>query len=279
MGVRAYLAFVLAVMLGITFWIGEQFEWWGRGKARAAKAVQGGTLYTLKLRPSYIVDLESGTFSSDGGLRWGMQNRNERPKLSAYNGAMIALAGDKPWEDIDAAYLAALPYAATSYFFGDDAPLRRGTVFAMRTARGSLAKLRIVTLWQGWELETQWVVYPATPHSEPTPWAEAMRRREQALAAYRARDYASVIRECHAGIAAAARAGEGGPVHAQALIQCGSFLELARYAPAEAEAWLQRGVSLAEALGTERITATLGPLEVELHKRGLHSLAVLQGKR
>ena len=42
---------------------------------------------------------------------------------------------------------------------------------------------------------------------------------------------------------------------AQALIQCGSVLELARFAPAEA--WLRKGVSFTEALGPERITANL----------------------
>jgi hypothetical protein len=162
MGVRAYLVFAVAVTLGVVFWVAEQFEWVGRGKARAAKAVQGGRLYTLRVRPSSIVDLDTGVFSKDGDLRWGaMPNRNERWALSAQNGAMIALAGDRPWEDIDAAYLATLPYAVTSYVFGDDAPVRRGTVFAMRTAEGSLAKLRVMFMWKGWDLETQWVVYPA----------------------------------------------------------------------------------------------------------------------
>lgn len=267
-GIRASLAFFLAVVLGVTFWIGEQFEWWGRGKARAEKAVQGGKLYTLKLRPSYIVDLETGELSNEGSLRWSMQNRDARPLLSAYQGSMIALAGGKAWEDIDAPYLAALPYTATSYPAGE--------VLAVRTPRGQLAKVRVRRMGEGWELDTQWVVYPAPANSAPTPWAEAMRRREEALAAYRARDYGGVVQACHAGIAAAARAGEGGPVHAQALIQCGSFLELARYAPAEAGAWLQRGVSFAEALGTERITATLGPLEVEMQQRGLRALETLK---
>ena len=211
-----------------------------------------------------------------------MQNRNEYPQLSAHNGAMIALAGDKPWEDIDAAYLATLPYAATSLRAAtEDAPIRRGTVFAMRTAQGSLAKLRIVVVWVHWELETQWVLYPAPAGSDPTPWAEAMQRREQALAAYRARDYPGVISSCNQGIEAAARTGEGGPVHAQALINCGSFLELARFAPAEAEAWLRQGVAYAAALGPQRITASL-PMEGELHARGLRGLETLkreQGRR
>ena len=75
MGVRAYLVFAVAMTLGILFWLGEQFEWVGRGKARAAKAVQGGRLYTLRVRPSTVVDLETGTFKVEGDLRWGGECR------------------------------------------------------------------------------------------------------------------------------------------------------------------------------------------------------------
>ncbi|HEX9432224.1 MAG TPA: hypothetical protein VF936_05480 [Burkholderiales bacterium] len=275
MGFRAYWAFVLAVMLGTQYWIAEQFEWVGRGKARAVKAALGGSYHEARVPLSYIVDLPSGRGGLDGDLRWAMDTR-DHPHLGPYRGSMLALAGNKAWEDIDARHLAGLAYSATSFPTGyESSPVGRGTVVAVRTAEGRLAKVRYVSTSKRWALDMQWVVYPPVGQPEPSPWLEWLRMREAARMAYRGRDYDGVVDACRKGIAWAEQAGAESPVLAQALIDCGSFLDLYRYAPRPVENWLLRGTELATKLGTERITGVLGGLERELYARGLRSLALL----
>lgn len=275
MGIRAYWVLVLAVMLGTQFWIAEQFEWVGRGKARAVKAALGGSFHQLKLRPSYWVDLDGGRAGREGDLRWVLDIRG-RPLLAPSDGALIALVGNKAWEDIDAKHLAALPYSATSFPAGyQDSPVRRGTVLAVRTAQGRLAKFRYVYMEKRWVLAAQWVVYPAVGEPEPSAWLEWLRMRDEARSAYRARDYAGVIAACRSGIAAARQTGATGPVHAQALIDCGGFLELNRAAPSQVETWLLLGTQIATDLGSERIVGVLGAAGTELRARGLRSLGLL----
>jgi len=264
-------------VLGTVYWVAEQYEWVGRGKARAVRAALGGTFHEASIRPSWSVNLISGLPGGAGELRLVMEARNRPPHLApGYPGALMALAGERAWEDIEAHDLAALPFAATSFAAGAaDSPIQRGTVVAIRTAEGGLAKLRFVYMAKESELALQWVMYPAPAQLPPNPWMDWTFARAQAIDAYRARDYGEVVRICKSGIAAAVRAGPEGPVHAQALIQCGGFLDLARYAPGETEQWLLRGTEIAGQLGSERIAATLGSLERELYPRGLRGLALL----
>ena len=280
--VRAYWFFAFTVILGTVYWVAEQYEWVGRGKARAVRAALGGHFHESNLRPSWSLDLTSGHAGGAGDLRLFMEARNRPPHLApGQPGVLMALAPEKAWEDVEAHDLAGLAFSATSFAAGAaDSPVKRGTVVAMRTVEGSLAKLRFVQKLRNNELDVQWVIYPPPVRLPPNPWTEWTLARAQAVDAYRARDYGAVIRACKSGIAAAVRAGEEGPVHAQALIQCGGFLDLGRYAPGETERWLLDGTEIAGQLGTERIVATLGSLDRELYPRGLRGLALFyKGQR
>ena len=79
----------------------------------------------------------------------------------------MALVPERAWEEIEARDLARLPFAATGFAVGGaDSPVKRGTVVAIRTAEGRLAKVRFVQKLKRNELELQWVIYPA-PYELP----------------------------------------------------------------------------------------------------------------
>jgi hypothetical protein len=162
--VRAYVVFALAVMLGTAYWLADQFGWTPATKARASSASAGGTFHALRLPRTYAVDLDTGKVTREGAdLHWRMETR-DRPYLAPFQGALIALSGDVRWEKVDVKHLAGLDYAVTRYSAAHaDAPVQRGTVVAVRTSKGNLAKFRIVAVSKGYDVDVEWVLYPGAP--------------------------------------------------------------------------------------------------------------------
>jgi hypothetical protein len=276
---RLYVAFALIVMLSTAWLMSEHFGWVGRGKAAAAKAAQGGIRHVMRIPLSLTVDIDSGRIAHDGAdLSWAAQNRGS-PQLSGLRFSRMAVLNDVAWEDAGVAHLSSLSYAPMRFAFeAKDSPLRRGTIVAVRTNQGRFAKFRILGRDEHLGIKAEWVTYPiaAGADSVPDPQSAWAAKRDAALANYRGRQFGEALKLCAEGIDIAEQAGSGTALHAQALIRCGEFMQLHGLAPRRIEAWLVRGIAMAERLGQNELTAELGFHERELVLRGQRMLKLLR---
>lgn len=282
---RIYCCIVLMVILGTAWQMARQFGWVGGPSTRAvtaaiAKAGAGGTYHKAHVPPTHTVDIDTGNVGRAGAdLHWGMHSRGE-PYLAGFEGGMLARLGGVAWEEATAAHLGKLNYAPAQFLFRSGEPgFRLGDVIAVRTGEGRLAKLRIVSLRRDYGADTEWVLYPpptdgaqAPAHNPYVGWTA---KRDAALAAYRGGDLNAALRLCGEGIDIAVQAGVDSAIHAYALIRCGEMMRLHSLAPTHIEDWLLRGLSIAEKLGQERITAELGSPESGLIRRGKRMLSLL----
>ena len=284
MSMRAYVA-VMVLVTAAVFAYG--FARTGLLGAPWDLATEAGVQRAL-VRPTYTVDLESGTPGAPGAdLHWGMQARDQ-PYLASYRAALIAPAGSARWEEMDAAYLARLAYAPNQYSaWGPDAPVHKGAVFAVRTREGNFAKVRVLDIGRRYELNLEWTLYataapqpvagkvapqPETATAAPNPSLAWRASSEEALAAYRAQRYQEALDACGRAVETAAEA--GAEHHALALVTCGSLLSLHRRASRQIETWLRQGVAISLQLDQRAIVKALGPREAMLKERGLRMLGV-----
>ncbi len=244
-------------------------------------------LQSAWLRAPRTIDLETGNQdAAQADLHWGMAARDQAylgvvPRGAAQR-AGIAEAGALRWEDLNESALAKLDYSPNRYSaWGPDAPVRRGAVFAVRTAEGNLAKLRVAQIRNDYQLQLEWLLYPvhktnaqqaagiAVPPGPSPAW---LALRDDALAAYRAQRYQEALDVC--GKAVEAAEPEGAAQHALALVTCGGLTGLQRRAARQVEAWLKRAVAIAIQLDQPAIDAALGPREIMLKERCLRMLGM-----
>jgi len=244
-------------------------------------------LQSAILHATSTLDLETGNQGvARADLHWGMQARDQ-PYLGAYQGgparaALIAEVGAASWEGLDEAALAKLGYSANQYSaWGPDAPARKGAVFAVRTAEGNLAKVRIAEIGEDNQLRLEWLLYrrqeTASEESEiaaapPGPSLAWFALRDEALAAYQAQRFQEALDACGKAIEAAEKAGE--EHRALALVTCGGLMSLHRRAARQMEDWLKQGVALSMKLEQRAIVAALGPREAMLKEHALRMLGV-----
>jgi len=238
-------------------------------------------LQSALLRPTWTIDLETGDQRSpQADLLWGMQARDQ-PYLDAYQGApgkgaLIAEVGGARWEDLDAAALAKLSFSANRYSaWGPDAPVHKGAVFAVLTAEGNLAKVRVAEIGDKYQLRLEWLLYVVekkVPEQETIVSVAWFASRDEALAAYKAQRYQEALDACGKPVDSAQKAGEA--QHALALVTCGGLMGLHRRATRQMEEWLRQGVALSMNLEQGAIVAALGPREAMLKERSLRMLGV-----
>jgi tetratricopeptide (TPR) repeat protein len=238
-------------------------------------------LHSALLRPTGTVDLETGDLRSpQADLHWGMQALDQ-PYLGTYQGApgrgaLIADAGAARWESLDEAALAKLSFSANRYSaWGPDAPVRKGALFAVLTAEGNLAKVRVVDIGDKHQLRLEWLLYVVekkVPEPETIVSVAWLAPRDEALAAYKAQRYQEALDACGRAVESAQKAGEA--QHALALVTCGGLMGLHRRATRQIEEWLKQGVALSTKLEQRAIVAALGPREAMLKERSLRMLGV-----
>jgi hypothetical protein len=243
---------------------------------------------SARLRATWTIDLETGEQGSpQADLHWGMQGPG-LPFLAARGKALIARAGGRRWEEIDAAALAQLSYAPNQFSaWGPDAPVKKGAVFGVRTQEGKLAKVLVKDIRRNYALDLEWAVLgtakppPAAAKAEaapkPGPALAWHAPREEALAAYREQRNEDAFEGCRKAVAAAAPAGEA--QHALALVTCGGLFGLHRQYPEQMEDWLKEAKALAMKLDQGAIVAALGPREALLKERALRMLGVFYRDR
>src|SRR6185503_14636061 len=200
MAVRLYAAFAALVAVVMLLYAADRQDYIRLPWRPAPEA----GLQSALLRPTFTIDLETGKQGDPrADLHWGMQARDQ-PYLGARQGAagrgaLIAEAGAASWEGLDEAALAKLNFSANQYSaWGPEAPVRKGAVFAVRTAEGNLAKVRVVDVLENYELRLEWLLYrrpktgpeePETAALAPGPSLSWFASRDQALAAYKEQRY------------------------------------------------------------------------------------------
>ena len=277
MAVRLYVAFAVLVSVAV-LWLAADHA----GYARLPWKMESG-LQSALVRPASTLDLETGAQRTPAAdLHWGMAARDQ-PYLRAAEGALIAEGGSARWEEMDAAYVARLRYAPNQYSaWGEDAPVRRGALFGVRTAEGNFARVRIADIGDDYALRLEWTLYPgagktapakSAPDKAPPNASVAWHApRDEALAAYKAQRFQEALDACGRAVAEAEKAGPA--VQALALTTCGGLQGLHARASAQMEDWLKQAVAILSGLEQEKIVAALGPQEALLKERALRMLGV-----
>lgn len=268
------------------------------GGPRAPWSEEG--VQSARVRATWTLDLETGEQGTpQADLHWGMQAA-DLPYLAAHGGALLARADKARWEELDAAALAQLAYAPDQFSaWGPDAPVRKGSVFGVRTREGNLAKLRVRDIRGNYALQVEWKLFAGVPAATKAAPEKAEKRaeeksrplrpappgaplawlalRDEALAAYRDQRPEDAYEACRKAVPAARPAGEAH--YALALVTCGGLLELHRRYPERIEDWLKEAKGLLARLEHKAIVAALGPREALLQPRGLRLLGVFYRDR
>ena len=246
-------------------------------------------LKSARVRATWTLDLETGEQGTpQADLHWGMQGR-DLPYLAVRDGALIAPVDRSRWAELNAAELAKLSYAINEFSaWGPDAPVRKGSVFGVRTREGNIAKVRVKDIRRNHALDVEWVLFnTAPPKPKPAPGATGPKpvkpapvwetAREEALAAYREHRPEDAFAACSRAIEAAEQASYS--QHALALVTCGGLLELHRRYPEKIEDWLKQGRAIAARLEQRTIVAELGPREALLKERAYRMLGLFYRDR
>ncbi len=119
---------------------------------------------TATLRGTATFDLETGTAGTgaDRDLWWEQVDATAR-RLRPQNGALLCPLGVRPFESVTTATLAAADYSAAPVDGNRTGTnrLRPGSVVAVRTAAGNLAKLEVLSY--GYDLQVRWATYRPAP--------------------------------------------------------------------------------------------------------------------
>jgi hypothetical protein len=115
---------------------------------------------TTTLRGTWTLDLETGTSGSGPGqdLWWEQVDAVTR-RLRPQNGAQLAHLGRPDFDAVTPAVLRAADYGS-AWIDGSRSEANRltpGSVVAVRTAAGNLAKVQVLTY--GYDLQLAWVTY------------------------------------------------------------------------------------------------------------------------
>lgn len=121
-------------------------------------------LRRASLPPTYTVDLETGSVGKGGtqDLFWRAMTRSERC-ITQYidNRALLAPLPAGEFNSADAARLAGLIYAQHCFSHTDSGgEVRKGFTFAVRTAEGNFAKVRVTGISARNHLDLEWRVFP-----------------------------------------------------------------------------------------------------------------------
>jgi tetratricopeptide (TPR) repeat protein len=123
-------------------------------------------LLSAQVKPSFVLDLETGNTAVSNGadLWWHFATRQERA-LETRNGALMTRIEGRQFAAIDAAFLARLKYALVRLpASGDASEVKAGSMIAVRTAEGNLAKLQVRSAEPGLSaLNVEWVLYRVAP--------------------------------------------------------------------------------------------------------------------
>ncbi len=127
------------------------------------------SVMSATVKPSFTLDLETGDTAAlkAADLWWHFATKTDR-SLDLRNSALMARipdAGGRDFPAMDAAFLATLRYDLVRLpASGAGAEIKDGTVIAVRTTEGNLAKLRIRSAKPGLvALSVEWILYPAPP--------------------------------------------------------------------------------------------------------------------
>ncbi|WP_310496618.1 hypothetical protein [Sandarakinorhabdus sp.] len=119
----------------------------------------------VMLKGTFVFDLETGTQGGVGpaGDIWWQQQTTVKRQMTPRNGAGIVRLGAVGFTALGPNALQMLSYGSTSIPGNNDATnqLTPGTVFAVRTAAGNYAKVRVLTY--GYNMFIQWVTYRLNP--------------------------------------------------------------------------------------------------------------------
>ncbi len=117
---------------------------------------------TATVRGTWSFDFDGGAESTartpDADV-WWRQRTSVRRELVPLHGAALVALGKAAFDDLDGPALQALPYAEEAICGDDNAKnqLVTGNVFAVRTSRGNLAKVKVVRY--DYNLRLKWVTY------------------------------------------------------------------------------------------------------------------------
>ena len=129
-----------------------------------------GITTIASIRPSYTLDLETGTIGGDRGvdLWWRYATRGER-YLEGRNGALLTLVEGRTFDQLNEDILRRLRYSPTSLAAWGEAPaIRPGAVIAVRTMERNYAKVRVLELGPGAaEIKLEWRVYVSAQERRP----------------------------------------------------------------------------------------------------------------
>ncbi|MGJ7439740.1 hypothetical protein [Aquipuribacter sp. MA13-6] len=119
---------------------------------------------TATLRGTATFDLETGTAGTEAGrdLWWEVVDTTTR-RLRPQNGALLCPLGVRPFEAVTTTTLAAADYSPAPVDGNRTGTnrLRPGSVVAVRTAAGNLAKLEVLSY--GYDLQVRWATYRPVP--------------------------------------------------------------------------------------------------------------------
>jgi hypothetical protein len=116
---------------------------------------------TTTLKGTFLFDLDTGTqgaSSPNADIWWDQQTTTAR-KMTPQNNAAILNLGVTNFSALTSSNLEFLTYSTTPIDGNNDATnkLTAGDVFAVRTTKGNLAKVAIISY--GYDLQIQWVTY------------------------------------------------------------------------------------------------------------------------
>jgi List-Bact-rpt repeat protein len=126
--------------------------------ATASGAVQIVSQGTKTLTSGQTHELDAGV-APVADLTWEVLSSGTVRRIRALNGATLANMGVKDFGAISSPELSTLSYATTTLFAtGANPPLVLNDVFAVKTALGNFAKVKVTSL--GTSITFQWVTYP-----------------------------------------------------------------------------------------------------------------------
>jgi len=239
-----------------------------------------GSLSSQSVRPSYTLDLESGAVGAGtmSDLWWHFSTRTDR-SLDARNGASIALIEGRDFDGSDADFLSSLSYTVVSLSAsGDGAQVKPGALFAVRTAEGNYARVRIVSAGgAGDELKLEWVLFRsaggggARPRGDPAAWKSKL---AAGLAAYRNKRPEEAERLYAEALADAEKFGPNNPRVGLVLSRSGSLYWSMRKLD-RAEWYLRRAAEIIDPLTQGEIVGQLGGEQVFLAEQTQRMLGLI----
>ncbi|WP_420129100.1 hypothetical protein [Longimicrobium sp.] len=118
---------------------------------------------TITIPGTWLFDFDTGTITDAGAEVWWRQMTSTERALTPQGGAQLARLGAVNYNAISYPELLGLAYSAAPIDGGVGAgnQLTNGTVFAVRTAAGNVAKAQVLSY--GYDLQIRWTTYQLAP--------------------------------------------------------------------------------------------------------------------